>query len=247
MSVAKSRVMGVGFAKVTLREAVDEAVSKIKKRQTFWIITANPETIMLKRKDNHLESALSKADMVVADGIGIVWAAKILGEYLPGRIPGIDLARLLLQQAGREGWRVYFLGGKPGVAKEAAKKMKEIIPGLSIAGVRHGYFTEQEEEEIIGEIIETNTDLLLVGMGMPRQEKWILNNIDQLSGKTVLGIGGSLDVFSGKVKRAPELFQRLNLEWLYRICSQPARLSRAVLLPLFVLEVAFQALRRKHK
>ena len=167
------------------------------------------------------------------------FAARVAGVRSPGRFPGIDLAKALCAEAARAEFGVYFLGAKPGVAGEAARRLAEEIPGLKIAGTRDGYFEDAAAPEIVGAIRTSKARLVLVALGMPRQEIFIHRHRADFPPGLAVGVGGSFDVWAGLVKRAPEPFQRLGLEWLYRVMREPWRLPRIAKLPLFAVKAAW--------
>lgn len=234
-SPAKVNVLGVAVDKLTLNEALQRVEAFLKEDRLHLIVTANPEIIMLARQDEQFAKILEQADLVTADGIGLVIGAKILGEDLPERVTGIDLSSGIFRLAREKGWSFYLLGAAPGVAEAAAAQLVDKYPGLKITGWNHGYF--QDSEPILREIEARRPDILLVALGMGRQEKWVWEHGHRLPVKLAIGVGGSLDVYAGRVQRAPELFQRLGLEWLYRLVRQPSRLGRMLVLPVFLWKV----------
>lgn len=201
------------------------------------VVTANPEIVHASRSDGELVEALSSADMVLADGVGVVWAAGMLGRPLPGRVAGADLAEALLAEGARRGWRFFLLGGKPGVAVAAQASVERRFPGVVVAGTAHGYFRPADEEGVIYAVNDAGADIVLVGLGAPRQEKWIWRNRGRISAGVCIGVGGTLDVFAGAVKRAPPVFRKAGLEWFYRLVTQPWRYKRMMRLPAFAVEV----------
>lgn len=231
------KVLDVTIDDLTMDEAVSSAIGFFDDGKKHYICTPNPEIVMAAKDDLKLKEILNNADMVVPDGIGVVWASKYSESKLKERVPGFELTLNLFDKLKDTDKKVFFFGGAPGVAEEAAKKMTEKYKGLKIAGTRNGYFNKEEEKDIISEINRSGADLLLVGLGAPKQEKWIYENKDLLCAKVYIGIGGSFDVMAGNVKRAPKVFQRLGLEWFYRLITQPTRFKRMLKLPLFVIEV----------
>ncbi|HHW09463.1 MAG TPA: WecB/TagA/CpsF family glycosyltransferase [Firmicutes bacterium] len=208
--------------------------------QTAHIVTANSELVMKAAADREVGEILAAADLVVADGIGVVWAAGFLGTPLPGRVAGIDLAFALIRLAAARGWRVFLLGGEPGVAAEAAAFLCRRFPDLLVSGTHHGYFSPVEEEQVLRQIADSRSDLLLVAMGAPRQERWIAAHRRQLGAAVAIGVGGSFDIWAGRKRRAPLWLQRCGLEWAYRLAREPARIWRMSALPRFVLAVLRQ-------
>lgn len=239
-------IMDVPINKVTMEEASDQVVGYLLGEDQHTVFTPNPEIIMDAQKDPELMRILQEADLVVADGIGVVLASRILKvERLPERVGGFDLMQQVLNKIKDKDVKVYFLGSKPGVAKEAANNMRKTYPGINIVGTRDGYFGPEEEPDIINEIKALKVDLLMVGLGAPRQEKWIDKHIEELGIKVGVGVGGSLDVMAGTVKRAPEIYQKLGLEWFYRLLTNPKRAKRMLNLPIFGIKVILMRLRGK--
>ena len=232
-----AEILGVPFDVVTMTNAVEKVMQFFDDGKKHIVCTPNPEIVMEAQKDKQLMQILKAADLVVADGVGIVWASKHSKDKLPERVSGYDLTQSLFTKMEKGEKSVYFLGGTPGTAASAAKKIKKKHPGLNVVGYRNGYFSSKEEREIILEIKSRNPDLLLVGLGSPKQEKWIYENLRIMGVKVAIGVGGSFDVMSGKVKRAPFIFQKLGLEWFYRLVCQPKRAKRMLKLPKFVLKV----------
>lgn len=228
-------ILGVHIDKVTVDSAADRILEWIGQPQNSAraVYTPNSEILMMAYRDEALREVLNSADMCTADGVGVVYAAKIVKNPLAGRAAGYDVACNLLEKLGKRGGSVYLFGSKPGVAEAAAKTMQTRYPGLSIAGCADGYFDAEKEQKIIADINEKQPDVLLVCLGAPKQELWIAQNRDKLSAKVCMGLGGSLDVFAGNVKRAPVAFQKLGLEWFYRLCKEPKRIGRMMDLPRF--------------
>lgn len=179
--------------------------------------------------------AVRHADLVFADGIGVIYGAKLLGTPLKGRVPGIELAQNLMQRMAENGKTLFLLGAKPGVAEEAARRLTAAYPGLKIAGTHDGYF--KEDEPVTAEIRESGADVVFVCLGAPKQELWMRKNGEATGAHLLLGLGGCLDVFSGTVQRAPKVFQRLGMEWFYRLVKNPSRAGRMMKLPLFLVHV----------
>lgn len=230
-------VLGVPFHSLGMDGAVEKIAGFIISGRLHQVVTANPEMVMAALEDGELLQILSRAELVVADGIGIIWAARRLGTPLPERVPGVELAAAALALAAGNGYRVYLLGGAPGVAADAARRLRLKHPGLEIVGVQHGYFTAAEEDGVVAKIAAASPHILLVGLGMSKQEKWIHRHREELKVPVSIGVGGSLDVFAGRVQRAPACMCRLGLEWLYRLLVQPRRLFRMLALPKFVFKV----------
>jgi N-acetylglucosaminyldiphosphoundecaprenol N-acetyl-beta-D-mannosaminyltransferase len=229
----RTDIMGVGFDNVTLDEAADRAMAFLEEDRPHLAATPNPEIVQLARKDPEFAQVLDQADLVIPDGVGVIYASKILGRPLKGRVPGIEFAGALMLRMARSGKRLYLLGAKPGVAEAAAEKLQRSYPGLVICGTHDGYF--KEDEPVIEAIKAARADVVFVCLGAPKQELWSARNGKAAGARLYIGLGGSLDVFAGQVKRAPKAFQRLGLEWFYRLCRQPSRIGRMAKLPLFLV------------
>lgn len=239
----RTEILGVGFDNLTKAEALAQGEALLNAHSGGFVVTPNPEIVMLCRENAALKEAVDAASLVLADGIGIIYGAKILGTPMKGRNPGIDFGTALMQKMGEHGQSVFLFGAKPGVAEQAAEKILELYPGIVIAGTNDGYF--QDDAPIIAKINAAKPDLLLVCLGAPKQELWMRTNQDKLDVGLMIGLGGSLDVFAGVVKRAPEIWQKLGLEWLYRLLREPKRFFRMMKLPQFLLVVIGQRLRGK--
>lgn len=231
-------ILGVGVDTCTMDSAVDFLVSATETEGLTSVYTPNSEIILHAYKNPDYCKVLNRGSLITADGIGVVYASKILGQPLPERVSGFDLANKLLEKVAPLGKTLYLFGGKPGVAERAAEKIVSLYPGINIVGISDGYFDAEKEQAIIADINEKSPDILFVCLGFPKQECWIDAHKD-LNAKVAMGIGGSLDVFAGEVKRAPEFFQRCGLEWFYRLIKQPSRFVRMLALPKFGLTVLF--------
>lgn len=237
-------VLGVSFDDLTMDEAVEIALGFMQERRACYACTPNPEIVMAAKGDAALRAALSGAELVLADGVGITKAAAMLGTPLKSRVPGIDFASNVISRLAQRGGSVYLLGAKPLVAEAAAEKLTQTYAGIVIAGTNDGYFTD--DAPVIEKINAASPDFLMVCLGSPKQELWMSANAGRLSCGLMAGLGGSLDVLAGNVQRAPETWRRLGLEWLYRVIKEPKRLGRVMKLPAFVLEAAAEGRRRRH-
>ena len=245
MGMKETIVLGVGFSQLTMDEALDEISTYMVQDKPHLVVTANPEMVMLAKEDQLLGEILERADLVVADGIGVVWASRFLGDPVPERIPGIELAEGLLHRAAQKGWRVFLLGGAEGVADQAALALLEELPQLQIVGTHHGYFqTGPEEQALIAQLKEARPQLLLVALGVPRQEKWLAAHLGSLKVPVAIGVGGSFNVWAGVDQRAPVWMRKIHLEWFYRLVKQPWRIKRMAVLPKFVGTVWLTRLRQ---
>lgn len=232
-------ILDIPVDAITMKEAVDKVGTFVKEGGAHTIYTPNAEIMMAAQRDQELNQILRKADMLVPDGAGVVLASKLLGRRVPEKVSGIDLVREVFKAYAASGLSCYLFGAKPGVAQEAADRIKTEYPGLVIAGCRNGYFTEQDDTEIIDEINRTSPDILLVALGAPKQEKWIFSHLDKLDAKVCIGVGGTIDILSGRVQLSPDFFRRHGLEWLHRLSREPKRARRMLDIPRFLLRVLF--------
>lgn len=225
-------VLGVNVDKVNMNEALERAESLISAGGT--VFTPNPEIIMKAYGDENYRDVLNGADMVVPDGIGVVYGSRILGNPVPERVAGFDLTCGLLSYAAKNNVSVYIYGGKDGVAKKAAKKIHNDF-GVNVCGFEHGYHSD--DTTVLKDINEKKPGILLVCLGAPKQENWIADNKSKLPPCLMIGAGGSVDVLSGQTTRAPKFFIKLNLEWFYRLITEPSRFFRMLVLPKFLVTV----------
>ena len=228
---------GMRIDRLTMEGALEYVASFIASGKPHHIVTADASMVMTFREDKDFAAIVENAALITPDGAGILWACKRQGTPIPAKVSGVDLSAKLVEISGQRGWRVFFFGGAPGVAEAAAQKMRERFPEAVICGVRDGYYKADEENAVAEQIAATKPDILLVAMGIPRQEKFIARQKERVGAKVYIGVGGTLDVFSGTVKRAPVWMQRSGLEWFYRIASNPnaARLKKLAALPRFAL------------
>ena len=222
----KTHVLGVPFDVVTMDEAVARAEGLLKEKGQHFICTPNPEIVMEARKDAELMSILREADLVVPDGIGVVWASKYSEIRLQERVAGYDLTQNLMADLAASEETFYFFGGAPGVAATAARKMMKKYPGLKIVGVHNGYFDEKEEKKIIQDIKKKAPSILLVGLGAPKQEKWIYENIGKYDAKVSVCAGATVDFLAENVRRSPKWMSEHGLEWFYRFLKEPKRMFK---------------------
>lgn len=243
MGNIRTQIMEIGFDNITLDEAVSIAMQYIERGERCRVVTPNPEIARMCRNDSSLCEIVNQSQLVLPDGIGIVYASRILGCPLKGRVPGFEFAEKLLDCMQNTGKSVFFFGAKPGVADKAAQKMKEKYPGLLVAGTLNGYYTD--ESKVVRAINEAHPDVLFVCLGAPKQEQFMAMRGEVLDVTLMAGLGGTLDGLAGEVKRAPDFFIKLNLEWLYRLLCQPKRIGRVIKLPLYLLS-AFAARGKKN-
>ena len=234
----KVNILGVNVSKHTIDSASDMIFDCVKNgKRNVCVYTPNSEIIMMAYRDSGFSKILNDADALLADGIGVVYASKILKNPILQRAAGYDTACAALKKLADINAGVYLFGSKPGVAESAGEEMAKRYPGIRIVGCSDGYFDSESEKEIIADINEKKPDFLFVCLGAPKQEKWLDKNRDKLDFGVAMGLGGSLDVFAGTVKRAPEFYQKHGIEWLYRLLKQPGRIWRMMDLPKFAFTV----------
>ena len=234
------KILDVPVHPLTMGEAVSVLEESITSGEQAFVVTANAEIIMMCQEDAGYKKIVSQdAQLVLPDGAGAVWAGRHLGYKVPERVAGFDLYCQLLDKAAQKGYKAFFFGGSPGIAEVAKAKSEELYPGVQVVGCRNGYFKEEESQAIIDEINASGADMLFAALGAPKQEKWLVRYREQLKPKILMGIGGSFDVFAGKMERAPKWMQDASLEWLFRLYKQPSRFMRMMALPKFVLKVVF--------
>ena len=232
----KVEILNFFFNSLKKNELLKQLYKKINNKEKTFLVTANPEIVMYANKDAGYKDIVQGADYLIADGYGIILASKLLGKPLPERIPGFEIMTTLLEEGNRQGWSVYFFGAKEEVVSKAVTTVTERYENLTIAGYHNGYF-DWNDTYVQEEIKATEPDLIFVALGFPKQEQWISSNINHFNKGIFIGIGGSFDVLAGAVKRAPLIWQKLNLEWLYRLIKQPSRWRRMLALPHFILKV----------
>ena len=231
----KIDIHGVMIDNVTMEEALDKVLSMLEGQTPQKIFTPNSEIIMQATRDPELRDILNSAELIVPDGAGVILASRIMKNELKEKVSGIDLVRQIFANTKKRPASFFILGGKPGVAEKASVNIVYDYPKAKINGYRNGYFDESEVPEIIKQINESRAEILLVGLGAPKQEKWIHRYANELNCKILMGIGGSIDVFAGTAKLAPEFMRRAGLEWLYRLIKEPKRAKRMLDLPRFIL------------
>ena len=231
----KTDILGIRFDDLTREEAAQAGAGLLRSGSFHYVVTPNPEFILASEKDPEFRRILNEADLVLPDGIGVVYSAKILGTPLKERVPGIDFAADMLAQLNEIGGRLFLLGAKPGVAEEAAANIAEKHPNIVICGTHDGYF--KEDGPVVAAIRQSGADVVFVCLGAPKQEKWMAKNGADTGAHLLCGLGGSLDVFAGVVERAPKFWCDHGLEWLYRLLKEPRRAGRMMKLPLFLIHV----------
>lgn len=244
------RILDIPLDMVNGCEAMTIFEELMKNDLTSLVVTPNSEIIMNAAKDLELKKIIESAALILPDGIGVVYASKIMGIPLNERVTGIDFLEDILEYLERTGQSIFFLGSKPGdedhisIAEQAARNMILKYPRLKIAGTYHGYFQKSDESNIIEIINNSKADFLCVALGSPKQEKFMYHHLNELKAKAAIGVGGSLDVWAGNLKRAPGFFRNHGLEWLYRLVQQPSRYNRMAVLPLFMCKVIISRFRQ---
>lgn len=241
------KIFGVKINNISFDEAVEEIKGYLKGDSIKTIYTPNPEIVMGAKDDEDLKSLLNKGDMITADGIGLIYASKIKKKPLKERVTGYDLSLKLLEIGNDNSYSIYLLGGKEGIAKKAGENIKKDYENINLVGYHNGYFkgshngykNHKDEKHIIDEINLSNPDIIFVGLGFPNQERWINANKDKIKGKVIIGNGGVMDILSGNIKPAPDIYRKIGLEWLYRLIKEPSRIKRQIIIPKFMLKVIF--------
>lgn len=235
--MGKVDILGVNFDNLTLKQFKSEFTNRIKNKKSTFIVTANPEIVMTARDDEDYKSIINNvADYVTADGIGIVKGARMLKKNIPERVTGYDLFIWFLKEADQNKLRIYLIGAKPEVIHAVQSKVKREYPGIKLVGAEDGY-SKDSLENVANRIEKTAPDMVFAALGFPKQEKMLSILRRRNLPAILMGVGGSFDVFSGKAKRAPEVFQKAHLEWFYRLLKEPSRIGRMMVLPKFVIEV----------
>ncbi|OXM86446.1 WecB/TagA/CpsF family glycosyltransferase [Paenibacillus rigui] len=220
-----------------MKDTVALITRMIESGRPHQLITANPIMVMTAVEDQAYLQMMKQADLIVPDGAGVVWAANYVGNPVAERVTGFDLIHHLFEIGQSKGWKVYLVGASAEIIEAAALQIKERYPKLQLVGYRDGYFQADQDQEVIENIRAHQPDILLVGRSASGQEPWIAKYKEQLQVPVIMGVGGSFDVISGKLKRAPKLFQKLKLEWFYRLLQEPWRYKRMLVLPKFVMKV----------
>ena len=239
-------VMGVSVHHVTMQQTLAYIEQFMQEPRLHQIVTANPEFAVKAQNDTDFCQLIQEADLSVSDGYGLVWATARLGDPVPERVPGSELVYHVAKRCAEKQWKLFLLGAAPGIAEKAGKRLQQTYPELQIAGSYAGTPHLNENDQIIDRINQSQADVLYVAYGAPNQDKWIARNRNQLQTvRLAIGVGGSLDFISGKIKRAPSWVQELKLEWLYRVVQQPARWRRLLILPRFILHVWLKWLKKR--
>jgi N-acetylglucosaminyldiphosphoundecaprenol N-acetyl-beta-D-mannosaminyltransferase len=222
-------LFGIPVAAKTMEQSLDLVDEVIKSRGSLQIGVINAAKVVNMDKDPELREAVLSSDIILADGAAVVWASKLLRTPLPERVAGIDLMFGMFKRGSERGYRVYCLGATEEISRTVEENLARDYPGLILAGRHHGYFSEDEAQDIADQIKRSKADILLVAMTSPKKERFLAKWMAHMEVPVCHGVGGSFDVYAGKVERAPESWQRLGLEWLYRVKQEPGRLWKRYL------------------
>ncbi|MCG3117425.1 MAG: WecB/TagA/CpsF family glycosyltransferase [Candidatus Manganitrophus sp. SA1] len=233
MKPRRIEILGVPTDCVDMSQAVARVETMIEGSRGEAVIAVNPEKVMKAQNDPFLLDQLRGAGLLIPDGIGVVFAARLLRLGRMSQVPGSELMPAICERAAQKGYRIFLFGGSAEVNQRAGEVLRTRYPGLQIVGQQHGYLKEEEMGELVKQINASGAEILFVALGSPKQELWMARYLPQLSIKVCQGVGGTFDVLSGRVKRAPALFRKMHLEWFYRLASQPRRLIRQTALPKF--------------
>jgi N-acetylglucosaminyldiphosphoundecaprenol N-acetyl-beta-D-mannosaminyltransferase len=243
---ASISILGCRVDAVRRDDAVARIVAAARGDRPFRIVTLGVEMIMYAQRDARFRETIAHADLLLCDTIGVLLASRLRGGPLRERVTGVDLIEPLAEASARTGdVRFFFFGGAPGVAERAAQTLRERYPGIRIAGIRDGFFAPDDNENIIAQIAASGANILLAGLGSPKQEYWLETNLAATTCPVGIGIGGSFDVIAGTKRRAPRVLQRLGLEWLFRLMQEPARWRRQLALPQFAVAVMREMLMQR--
>ena len=245
MEIPSIRILGVRVDRVDMKQTLEAAKQFVESGQPHQIVVVNVAKIIKARSDNALREVIEGADLVGADGVPVVWASRLLGPAIPGRVNGTDLMEELVELSDQNGYRVYFLGAKQEVVERVVETYKMKYANLNVAGYRNGYYSEEDEEQVALSIRDASADILLIALGTPQKEHFANRYGEVMNVPVIHGVGGSFDVVAGLTKRAPLWMQRAGLEWIYRLCQEPRRMWRRYLITntVFVGLMVFELLR----
>jgi N-acetylglucosaminyldiphosphoundecaprenol N-acetyl-beta-D-mannosaminyltransferase len=233
-TIATVDLLGLPISRVDRSAALRQLAAFVASGRPHLVLTADASAVVIAAEDSEFRAIWRRADLVTPDSAGILWAARQFGRPLPERVSGVDLAEQLCRMAAAQEFGVFFYGAAAGVAEAAAREMEARYPGLEIAGTAHGFLSAEEQRALVEGIRAARPGVLLAALGIPKQEKWLSENLERLNVPVCIGVGGTLDVFAGQVRRAPKWMQRRGLEWLYRLACNPRKLAKVATLPRFV-------------
>lgn len=234
----KENFLGIQVAPLTYEEILTDIDKRMQAGEQSTLIAVNPEKIIASQKDAALKELINQATYQIPDGIGVVLASKLRNGAITSRVTGIEMMGRLNEHAATMGYKVFLYGAAEDVVVKAKAALESKYSGLNIVGYENGYY--KDDIALVKRINESQADILFVALGSPRQELWMYKHMSTLNVKVFQGVGGSFDVLAGKVKRAPEMYQKLGLEWLYRLMKEPQRFKRQLALPKFLVKVIFK-------
>jgi N-acetylglucosaminyldiphosphoundecaprenol N-acetyl-beta-D-mannosaminyltransferase len=238
-------VLGVPVDCVGMDLAIQTVDERIQRKIKTAVVAVNPEKVMKARRDPELLETLQSAGLLIPDGIGVVWAARLLYQKNIERVPGSELMPRICELCASKGYSIFLLGGTEEVNNAASKAIQENYPGIRIAGTRDGYFSEMQREDVTRAINNSGADIVFVALGSPKQEFWMARDFGRVNALIAQGVGGTFDVISGRVQRAPKVFRVMNLEWLYRLARQPRRLFRQSALGAYAMQLALEICKKR--
>ena len=231
----RCKILGLQIDLVDMEAALKTIETLVAAREPTCVVTADASMVVIAREDPELQAIIERAALVTADGAGLLWAARLFGKPIRTRVSGVDLVERVVERSAAGGPKVYFLGASPGVADKAADNLRARFPGARIVGTQHGYFGPDEEPDVVRGIRDAAPDVLFVAFGIPKQEKFIDRHKAEMDVPVSIGVGGSFDVHSGSVRRAPNWMQNAGMEWLFRLMQNPGKMRKVMMLPEFVL------------
>lgn len=237
MKLPEHNILGLKVNPLSMNEVAAFVKETVREKAYARIVTLNAEIAYLSQNDSTLKEIINDAQLVTPDGSGILWASERYGFPIQERVSGIDLMQRLLTDGKKEGYRFFFLGARREVVMAAVAKAKFDYPGITIVGWHDGYFSEEEASAIAEQVKESGANILFVAMGFPKQDLWIDTYAKAAGISVAMGVGGSFDVLSGNIKRAPDFWQKMRLEWFYRLVKDPSRYKRVLNLPKFMSAV----------
>ena len=243
------KILGVSIDNVTLEECglYTKKLIEESNKSCKIVVAPNTEFIMLAQKDKEFFDILKQASFATPDSVGVMIGGKLQNKKFKERIPGQSYFRKVLEVGEKEGWTFYFLGGEEGIALKAKERVMKDFPNVKIIGCHEGFFESDTEDEVIKEINDLKPNVLFVAMGAPIQEKWIAQNKEKLKVDIATGQGGTFDYEAGKVRRAPKMFQKMGIEWLWRLIKEPKRIVRMMALPKYLITIIFKIDKTKGK
>ena len=236
-------VLGIEVFSVRMAQLINICIEHIDGKKTLLLGVVNVAKLVNCRKDAELHRSLMETDIILADGLPIIWLSRMLGDPLPERLAGIDIMYELLKEANNKNYRVFFLGAKSEVLQTMIKNTQRDYPNIAVAGYRDGYFGKEEEQDVARDIKESNADILFVGISSPKKENFLKNWLNYINVPICHGVGGSFDILAGVTKRAPIWMQRSGLEWLYRLIQEPRRMwSRYLYTNIIFIKLSLKAI-----